>query len=537
MTIMRNTTHLAVPVFAESVEVLRDLILAAIEKGATLIELRLDMCGELSDDDVRSAVANLPEYVELLLTNRSSAEGGESDASDTERLSRIDRLAPAFDMIDLELRTWQASESHRTLMAEALSRASERKGVRSQSNRRRLVMSMHDFRGRPKALQSDLLACVEAPLCDVVKVAWPARSVRDCFEVFDIMQTCPKPVIAICMGELGVVSRILAPKFNAFASFANLTPERATAPGQLSIDDFRGIYRWDSMVPEMAVFGVIGHPIGHSRSPAAHNAVFAGADFPAVYVPLDVAPGYESLKALLLEVESRPALGFRGFSVTIPHKADAMRFLRECGGQIDEVATRVGAVNTLGFDSNSGWRGTNTDYRGAIAAISSGLEMQPEHLAGLRVLVLGAGGVSRAVVASLVDHGADVCVSNRSADRAEGLVEKFGVRATPWDQRAGIPTDLIVNCTSVGMTPDVDASAWPGPEFPGKPAVVDTVYSPPETRMLREAKSAGCRVVSGLTMFATQAAAQWEFWMNASVDVSAYTRALGATETPTVRKR
>lgn len=518
--IMTHATHLAVPVFADSVERLRESILAAVDAGATLVELRLDLCEDVSDDDVRTATANLPGNVLLLLTNRSVSQGGQCEDADAERLARIDRLASAFDLIDVELETWRRSEDNRNLIRRALSHPSGRRAV----DRRRLVLSIHDFRGRPKSLQKDLLACVEEPSCDIVKVAWHARSVRDCLEAFEIVGTCPKPAIAPCMGELGAISRILAPKFRAFATFASLNEASATAPGQPTIAELKSVYRWDAQRPSTAVYGVIGHPVGHSMSPRVHNAVFAETDLDAVYVPLDVAPGYEALKAFLLEVEARRDAGFRGFSVTIPHKEHAIRFLREGGGAIDRVAERVGAVNTLAYADAAGWRGTNTDYQGALDAITSGLGVSRDGLKGLRVTVLGAGGASRAVVAALVDHGAVVRVSNRTPERAAALADTLGVALIPWERRADPEAELIVNCTSVGMGQDASASPWVDDAFPGSPAVFDTVYNPSETQLLRAAKRAGCQVVGGLAMFAAQAAAQWTFWRGAIIDGGVYPR-------------
>lgn len=522
---MTHATQLAVPVFADAVERLRASIFAAIDAGATLIELRLDLCDEISDDDVRTAVSGLPSAVQLMLTNRSVTQGGECELDDIDRLSRVDRLAPWFDMIDVELDTWRGSERHRELVRQALAEPGERPVREKALTRRRLVLSMHDFRGRPRSMQNDLLACVDEPSCDIVKIAWHARSVRDCFEAFEISRTCPKPVIAVCMGSLGVLSRLLAPKFGAYASFASLDRQTATAPGQPTIRDLKRSYRWDALQASTAVFGVIGHPVSHSLSPAVHNAVFAETRTHAVYVPIEVAPGFESLKAFLLEVESKPDIGFRGFSVTIPHKEHAIRFLRECGGAIDAIAERVGAVNTLAFDPNSGWRGTNTDYCGAVAAIQAGLEKSSRRVAGLRATVLGAGGVSRAVVAALVDLGADVTVTNRTAERAAPFAADFGARSISWDRRGEAAAGLIVNCTSVGMTPDTTETPWNDLGFAGNPLVFDTIYTPAETQLLRDARAAGCGVIGGAVMFSSQAAAQWDFWMGTSIEAGAYDRA------------
>lgn len=522
---MNHSTHLAVPVFSDTVEGLRAALLTAIDAGATLVEVRLDLCGEITDDDVRTAMTNAPPSAQLLLTYRSVAQGGECEEEDEARLCRIDRLAPWFDLIDVELDTWRSSERHRELVRQALVEPGERPLQSEAPSRRRLILSVHDFRGRPKSMQNDLLECVETPACDIVKIAWSARSVRDCLEAFEILRSCPKPAIAICMGAPGVVSRLLAPRYGAFATFASLDRQQITAPGQLTISELKTTYRWDALNEATSIFGVIGHPVSHSLSPATHNRVFSARGVNAVYTPLDVAPGYESLKAFLLEAESRPSAGFRGFSVTIPHKLHAMRFLQEQGGHIDAIAGRVGAINTLAFDPDGGWRGTNTDYAGALAAITTGLGMSPQRLAGIRATVLGAGGVSRAVIAALVDHGAIVTLSNRTEERMAPMRDEFGIQTAPWERRDASEADLIVNCTSVGMAPDTEATPWTGNAFAGGSVVFDTVYTPEETRLTRDAMGAGATVIRGTAMFAGQAAAQWAFWFGAATGDDAYERA------------
>lgn len=522
---MVHSTHLAIPVFADSIETLRALIHDAADAGATIVEIRLDLCEDLSDDDVRAAAVRPPEGVLLLLTHRSATQGGECRDDDDARLARIDRLAPAFDLLDVELDTWRSSETRRDVVRQALAQPFDDDGT-GRRGPRRLILSAHDFRGRPTSLQNDLLACIEAAECDIVKVAWHARSVRDCFEAFEIAATCPKPVIPLCMGEFGVISRLLAPKFGAFATFASLDDRSSTAPGQPTVHDLKSVFRWDALTTTAAVYGVIGHPVGHSLSPALHNAVFAVRGTEAVYVPIDIAPSYEALKAFLLEVEGQPRLGFRGFSVTLPHKENALRFLQERRATVDDAAARIGAVNTLAFTPEFGWRGTNTDYMGSIELVAAGLDKSPDRWKGIRATILGAGGVARAVLAALTDYGVDVTVTNRTEDRATTLSAEFGAKVVSWSERASQDADLLVNCTSVGMAPGIDASPWPGATFPGLPTVADTIYAPAETQLLRDARGAGCRVVGGRLMFTSQAAAQAGFWLESEVDRAAYERAL-----------
>src|SRR5262249_49092720 len=159
------------------------------------------------------------------------------------------------------------------------------------------------------------------------KIVWAARSVRDNLEAFEMLRHQDKPTIALCMGEAGVISRILAPKFNAFLTFATLRSNEATAPGQPSPEDLLNIYRFRDIKPSTRVYGVVGHPISHSLSPHIHNENFTAEDDDAVYVPFFVAPSYEAFKAFMETYGREEWFGLAGLSVTLPHKEHAFRYL------------------------------------------------------------------------------------------------------------------------------------------------------------------------------------------------------------------
>jgi 3-dehydroquinate dehydratase/shikimate dehydrogenase len=227
---------------------------------------------------------------------------------------------------------------------------------------------------------------------------------------------------------------------------------------------------------------------------------------------MQVGPSYESFKAFMAEVQARPWLDFRGFSVTIPHKENAVRFLREVGGELDPWAARAGAVNTLTLAPEGRLAGHNTDGTAAIQAICAGLNCPKGKLGGLQVAVLGAGGVSRAIVGGLTEAGSRITVFNRTEEKAKRLAEAFGCRHLPWDERVRADAGLVVNCTSVGLWPNVDASPMPAEALKGGTAVFDTVYNPLRTRLLREASEHGCTTIDGMGMFVLQAEAQFRLW-------------------------
>src|ERR1043166_3996123 len=318
-----SVTFLAASIYGSTPAELRRQMLMAIEQGADAIELRLDLCDPMSLDDLHGVRTDCPDGIPIILTIRSAAEGGAWDGPDDERVSRLIELAPVADYLDVELELWRRSANVR----QKISLAMHRRGVVENARIRRLILSKHDQKERPPTLQKDFLEMIDEPHCDVPKIAFRARTVRDNFEAFEFMRTSLKQSIAICMGYDGLVSRVLAKKCQAFATFASAEGGKATAPGQLTIKELRQLYRWGAIGPATAVYGLIGNPIAHSMSPHIHNAAFTVKGMDAVYLPFRVDSTYESFKAFMVETLARPWLDFGGFSVTIPHKEHAKRFV------------------------------------------------------------------------------------------------------------------------------------------------------------------------------------------------------------------
>ncbi len=248
------------------------------------------------------------------------------------------------------------------------------------------------------------------------------------------------------------------------------------------------------------LFGIIGNPVRHSLSPAMHNAGFAELAMNRAYVPLEVKDVKEGLTGLR-------ALGFRGVSVTVPHKEAVIPFLDE----VDPVAQKIGAVNTLDFckDENGQiiLRGLNTDWLGANTALAEKVNLQES-----RVLVIGAGGSAKAVGFGLIEAGAEVIIANRTAESGKTLADLLGCTFIPLAEVASVSADVLINTTSVGMEPDNQGIAVPSSMLSGFSVVMDIVYAPLETRLLREAKAAGCQTIDGLVMLLYQGIAQFEIW-------------------------
>ncbi len=256
-----------------------------------------------------------------------------------------------------------------------------------------------------------------------------------------------------------------------------------------------------------ALCGIVLHPSGHTRSPGMHNAAFRALGLDAVYLAFDVPPA-----ALPAAVAGLRALGARHFAVSIPHKEAVMARL----DLVDETARRIGAVNTVTLRDGR-LVGSNTDWIGAVRALE-----RETALAGRRAVVLGAGGTARAVVFGLRERGARIAVLNRTPERAAALARELGADSSgSLADLAGMAHDVLVNTTSVGLRSDASPVA---PEaLRAGSVVLDAVYDPERTRLLRDAEARGARTVSGKWMLVHQAAAQLELWtgLSAPIDVMA----------------
>lgn len=276
------------------------------------------------------------------------------------------------------------------------------------------------------------------------------------------------------------------------------------APGQLSYAEVRNLYRFNRISKQTRVFGVIGDPIAHSRSPLIHNAAFRKSGIDAVYLPLRIpADGLlESLKEL-------DRIGLSGYSVTIPHKEQALQFCDE----MDEETDDIGAANTL-YRRDDKWFATNTDAPAALEAIQEGLRSagSTPDLAGRKVLILGAGGAARAVGYALVRAGAAVSLTNRSRDRGRTLAAEMKCQFVSWENRGAESCEILINCTSVGMHPNLNESPFEQNWLNDTTMVFDTIYNPEQTLLLKYARERGCPTVGGIEMFIRQAGRQFELF-------------------------
>jgi len=443
--------------------------IAAAAPVADLIEIRLDYLPDTAD--IGGVLAKRPKPV--IVTYRRVEDGGRYDGDDRVRIGALQKAAEqGADYIDIELDA--AAE------------------LREFSSK--LIVSYHNFRETP----SNLLA-IHAEAVDsgahIVKIAVMANDICDNLRVFDLLKRAETPTAAFCMGELGMISRIIGRKFGSKITYAALAKGKETAAGQLPAAELRHLYRYDRIEPTTAVYGVIANPVAHSMSPAIHNAAFAQAGIDAVYVPFKV-------EEPVTFVNNFKAVDVQGYSVTIPHKETIMPAMDE----IDPVAQSIGAINTV---VNRGGRlvGCNTDYLAAIGELE---KVTP--LEGKRAVMIGAGGGARAIAFGLKQKGVDLTVTDIATGKARRLAEAVGCSWIEHSKMNEPEADILLNATPVGMHPNVNQTPIPAAWLRPGMVVFDIVYNPIETRLLREAKLAGCKTVSGFNMFVSQAVAQFELW-------------------------
>lgn len=555
-------TWLAGSINVRDVEQATAMAARAAEAGADLVEYRLD--------EAPATGAGLSSLSELagrsplpcIVTCRPAWEGGRFAGDEQSRAAVLaaacgGSVKPAY--VDVELKAWREGGPVRDAMAPLLGRGSggevdadtDMADGAEGSDGPGLILSTHDFERRPADLLSRIEAMAAEPRCRVIKAAWTARSLRDNLEAFELISHRYKPTIALCMGEFGLPSRVLAKKFGGFLTFASVDGVEATAPGQPTLSEMTGLYRWSKQTASTKVYGVIGWPVGHSMSPAIHNAGFDATGFDGVYLPMPIPPEYEHFKATVGGWIAAAGLDFGGASVTIPHKENLLRYVAEHGGEIEPLSASIGAANTLTLEADGRVSARNTDYAAALDAVCRAMRIERAELSGKRVAVLGAGGAARAIVAGLAGYGATVVIYNRTHERAAALAAEFSERAgaagssgdglggkvvaARWEKLCDACCEVFINCTPLGMSPKVDATPMPAEvmarmrkgEGVGVGQVVfDTIYNPPRTKLLNEAEGAGATIVQGTEMFVLQAAAQFETWAQTPAPLETFRKVL-----------
>jgi 3-dehydroquinate dehydratase/shikimate dehydrogenase len=355
------------------------------------------------------------------------------------------------------------------------------------------ICSHHNFEEVPKNLEQLLGDTLKTP-ADIYKIAALGHSTLDALQMLLFMKEKTSQGIklsAICMGEKGQVSRILAPVFGSAINYAAL--DQPNAPGQLKISELSEIYHYFSLNKETSVYGLIGSPIVQSPSQITHNAFFRKNGLNAVYVKMQIEK--EELASFF---DLAKKLGIKGLSVTIPLKEAVLPFLDE----IDPLAQEIGAVNTIVFEKGR-MKGYNTDAAGALDPIETKLPVR-----GKKVVLLGAGGSAKAIAYEAKRRGAQLIIVARTVERAQVMVEKLGARLMTFEEMGTLfkeGYDILIN-----TTPEATPIAWD--HIRHGCVVMDINTKHRDTPFLQEALNRGCTVVYGYEMFMNQASGQFRLW-------------------------
>lgn len=442
--------------------------------GADLCELRVDFLRRPELERILP-VRPLP----VLVTVRPRWEGGRFEGSEEERtglLAEACRLGA--DYVDVEFRAYKDFPRGNA----------------------RLVVSWHDYEKVPEDVES--IAARMRPIgAFAVKVACAARGAADLVRLARLQAALGSAGIVVAMGEYGEPLRILGARLGCPLTYACLGAGSETAPGQLGVEDLVRTFHVRTMNARTEAYAVMGNPVAHSKSPVLFNDVFKRLGMNARYVRLKVEEA-GTLRALI------EALGLRGLSVTIPHKQAVVASLDET----DEIVRGTGTANTVAVREGRLY-GANTDVPAAMDALREAAVRKWSHgVYGMRALVLGAGGVGRALAWGLKREGARVWIANRTFERGKALAEELGVDYVRWESVAEVRPQIVVNGTSVGMAPAEGESPVAASLFRKDMVVLDTVYTPRRTRFLREAREAGAEAVDGVDMFLRQADRQFRLW-------------------------
>ncbi len=466
---------IAVPIVASTVrEALKDMRIAF--RVADLVELRLDFIKDIHRDNLSMLLSRKTEKIIV-----------------TDRKNRADIIEKALELkagfVDLDI---------------SMGGGKIKKLIQGK-DKTKVIVSFHNFKKTNRKEVLKKYSKIKKLNPDVFKIATYANSISDNIVVFDMVKKARKDnmkVISICMGEKGEISRILSPLFGGFLTYASIEGKNS-APGQIDVKLLKRIYRIDRL-NKPKIFGLVGNPVVHSKGICLHNDLFKKLRLNKIYVNFLV----DDLKGFVREYG--PIIS--GLSITIPFKRDIIKYL----DGLDRSARRIGAVNTI-VKRNGNLIGYNTDMVGAIRAIESKTQIK-----GKKVLMIGAGGVARAIGYGIIQKNGELIILNRTVRKAKKLARDLGCTYGGLSRLSKLSdVDIVVNATSIGMSPNDDQTPVPRNVLKkiitGKTVVFDSVYNPKRTRLLKDARGLGCRVVSGYDMFINQAKEQFKLFTGRNI--------------------
>lgn len=503
-----NKVRVCVPVRARRASELRVLVERAAEV-ADVIELRLDYLDEdqlqLTRDGLASLFAEIPRT--FIVTFRPAEQGGHRALSIQRRVSfwrdfftwfRETKPLKATLYVDIELDLFESLHSELPLEI--------------GDGRLSIICSLHDFGQTPTDLDA-IYTRMARTNARVIKLAFQARDITDCVAVLQLVKRARREgreIIAVAMGEAGLLTRVLAPMRGAFLTYGSLDAKQATAPGQISARALRELYRIHEINDATLITGLVGSPVAHSLSPYMHNAAFAARNIDAVYIPFDVGHVESFVQKMAHPRTRKLEWNLRGFSVTAPHKRSIIQLL----DRIEPVAAGIGAANTVVVEGDE-LCGYNTDAEAALQPLRGIVD-----LAGARIALIGAGGAARALLWGLRERGARTTMFARNVEGACETAQDFDADIAQVEGARFDGFDLVINTTPLGTRGENETLTPATTEqLRGARVAYDIVYNPTETRFLREASAAGCETIGGLSMLVAQAAEQFKLWTGLSAPI------------------
>ncbi|KAM0071944.1 putative 3-dehydroquinate dehydratase, Shikimate dehydrogenase (NADP(+)) [Helianthus debilis subsp. tardiflorus] len=462
----KNNLLVCAAIESETIEEMVKSIEKAKEEGADLVELCMDSISviHLADVELLFKQTTLPAIVSFRVNSQNKSHKGDLKHKCLQILRLAIELNVEFVEIDFEL----ASE----VMNELMQKREHSKIIVSSYVKSGIGICCKETLG-------NLLVALQSTGADIVKVVTEVAYITDVAPVFHILTHSQVPVIVRAVGDRGLISQLLGPKYGAFMVCGSL--ERKSIPGLPPLLSIKNVYQLDNVDMDTKVFGVVSNPVGHSKD-------------------------------------------FAGFSIGLPHKEAAVA----CCDEVDPLAKSIGAVNTIVRRPIDGKLvGYNTDCDACITAIEDALQERQSSkgevqngsspISGRLFVLVGAGGAGRALAFGAKSKGARVVIFNRNFERAESLARAVSGEALPIEQLdTYCPQNgmILANCSAIGMEPDVHLTPVSKENLRSYDLVFDAVYTPRNTRLLQEAAEVGVTVVSGVEMFVRQALGQFKLFTN-----------------------
>lgn len=415
-----------------------------------------------------------------IYTFRPKNQGGLYEGSEEDRINLLLEIAKTYPscLIDLEYHLKNEIFYHFNKYCET-------------------ICSLHKF--YQPVIKAELEELLSKP-AEFYKIAIQPGQTKQIFDLLSILKEKKKnkKIIFLAMGNKGVWTRILSLYLNNLWSYIAYSSGKETAEGQISLYQALNLYRIKELDPSYKVYGIIGKPLEHSISPVIHNFAFKYLNYKGVYVPFEI----DDIKIFLKNI--RQFIPLEGLSVTLPFKKKAIEFVDYISNDVLEI----GAINTIKWIDGK-WFGYNTDYKGFENSLLKIIDPT-----GLKVLVLGAGGVASSIVYSLKKFNAKIIITSRNYERANELAQSFNIQAVRWEDKENYDYDILINATPVGMHPQISSKPIEIKEGEGK-IVYDLIYNPAKTLLLEEAEEKGAIIINGLDMLIEQAMEQLKIWVEA----------------------